>query len=124
VLSYAHRQRLLLCQGFSQRTAQHGLQSRLRKARQVEATYPEPETEKERSPLDYPQEWITPQPSRRPDPIPDFEKLETPKIRPLPGDPEQPDEEEEEEEQKKPKKDPDKEEPDKEKPDPSQPDTE
>ena len=47
------------------------------------------------------QEWITPQPSRRPDPVPDFEKLETPKIRPLPGDPEQPDEEEEEEEEKK-----------------------
>ncbi|DBA70742.1 hypothetical protein WJX79_006542 [Trebouxia sp. C0005] len=85
--------------------------------RQIHATYPEPETEKERSPLDYPQEWITPQPSRRPDPVPDFEKLDTPKIRPLPGDPEQPDEEEEEEEEKKKKE---KEDPDKDKPDPSQ----
>lgn len=83
----------------------------------VRATYPEPETEKERSPLDYPQEWITPQPSRRPDPVPDFEKLDTPKIRPLPGDPEQPDEEEEEEEEKKKKE---KEDPDEDKPDPSQ----
>jgi len=63
------------------------------------------------------QEWITPQPSRRPDPVPDFEKLDTPKIRPLPGDPEQPDEEEEEEEEKKKKE---KEDPDKDKPDPSQ----
>lgn len=83
----------------------------------MKATYPEPETEKERSPLDYPQEWITPQPSRRPDPVPDFDKLDTPKIRPLPGDPEQPDEEEEEEEEKKKKE---KEDPDKDKPDPSQ----
>ncbi|KAL3152486.1 hypothetical protein ABBQ32_001521 [Trebouxia sp. C0010 RCD-2024] len=87
------------------------------KQRQARATYPEPETEKERSPLDYPQEWITPQPSRRPDPVPDFGKLDTPKIRPLPGDPEQPDEEEEEEEEKKKKE---KEDPDKDKPDPSQ----
>lgn len=63
------------------------------------------------------QEWITPQPSRRPDPVPDFEKLDTPKIRPLPGDPEQPDEEEEEEEEKKKKE---KEDPDEDKPDPSQ----
>ena len=62
------------------------------------------------------QEWITPQPSRRPDPVPDFEKLETPKIRPLP---EQPDEEEMEEEEKKKKE---KEDPDKEQPDPAQPD--
>jgi len=63
------------------------------------------------------QEWITPQPSRRPDPVPDFDKLDTPKIRPLPGDPEQPDEEEEEEAEKKKKE---KEDPDKDKPDPSQ----
>lgn len=57
------------------------------------------------------QEWITPQPSRRPDIFPEFEKLETPMPKPLPGDPELPDEEEEEEEEKK-KKNPD--EPDKE----------
>ncbi len=61
------------------------------------------------------QEWITPQPSRRPDTQPEFEKLETPMPRRLPGDPEIPDEEEEEEEEKK-KKDPEKD-PDKEKPD-------
>ena len=70
------------------------------------------------------QEWITPQPSRRPEPIPDFEKLETPRIRPLPGDPELPDEEEEEENEKKkkePEKDPDDPEQDPEKPEPAKP---
>jgi hypothetical protein len=85
--------------------------SRRRSVLPVVATYPEPETEKERSPIDIPQEWITPQPSRRPDIFPEFEKLETPLPKPLPGDPELPDEEEEEEEEKK-KKNPD--EPDKE----------
>ena len=77
----------------------------------ITATYPEPETEKERSPIDIPQEWITPQPSRRPDIFPEFERLETPLPKPLPGDPEVPDEEEEEEEEKKKKNpdDPDKE---------------
>ena len=59
---------------------------------------------------------MTPQPSRRPDVMPEFEKLETPVPRKLPGDPEIPDEEEEEEEEKK-KKDPDKDDPEKEKPD-------
>jgi len=75
-------------------------------------TYPEPETEKERSPIDIPQEWITPEPSRRPDIFPEFERLETPLPKPLPGDPEVPDEEEEEEEEKKkkgPGEDPDEE---------------
>ena len=62
------------------------------------------------------QEWMTPQPSRRPDPMPEFEKLETPLPKKLPGDPEIPDEEEEEEEEKK-KKDPEKDDPEKEKPD-------
>lgn len=78
---------------------------------QIVATYPEPETEKERSPIDFPQEWITPQPSRRPDIFPEFEKLETPLPKPLPGDPEVPDEEEEEEREKKKENpdDPDKE---------------
>ncbi|KAL6778523.1 CGL20 [Auxenochlorella protothecoides x Auxenochlorella symbiontica] len=88
----------------------------------VKATYPEPETEKERSPIDFPQEWLTPQPSRRPDIFPEFEKLDTPLPKPLPGDPELPDEEEEEEKKKNPKKDPDEEDPEKEKPEPSQPD--
>jgi hypothetical protein len=73
----------------------------------VQNTYPIPETEKERSSVDYPQEWTTPQPSRRPDPIPEFEKLETPPPRKMPGDPEQPDEEEEEEKEKeKPEEEP------------------
>lgn len=48
--------------------------------------------------------------------MPEFEKLETPLPKKLPGDPEIPDEEEEEEEEKK-KKDPEKDDPDKEKPD-------
>ncbi|KAI3426343.1 hypothetical protein D9Q98_008716 [Chlorella vulgaris] len=84
---------------------------------EVANTYPEPETEKERSPIDYPQEWITPQPSRRPDIFPEFEKLQTPMPKPMPGDPEMPDEEEEEEKEKKP----DKEDPDEDKPKPDEP---
>ena len=61
------------------------------------------------------QEWLTPQPSRRPDTQPEFEKLETPMPKKMPGDPEQPDEEEEQEEEKRKKKeDPDKEEQEKE----------
>ncbi|KAL4518094.1 hypothetical protein Ndes2526B_g01469 [Nannochloris sp. 'desiccata'] len=79
---------------------------KLAKRLEIVATYPEPETEKERSPIDFPQEWITPQPSRRPDIFPEFERLDTPMPKPLPGDPALPDEEEEEEEQKK-KKNPD-----------------
>lgn len=76
------------------------------------ATYPQPETEKERSPIDYPQEWITPQPSKRPDIFPDFEELQTPLPKPMPGDPEQPEDEEwDEEQKKKPDTDPDKEPP-------------
>lgn len=38
------------------------------------------------------QEWITPEPSRRPDIFPEFEKLKTPMPKPMPGDPEKPDE--------------------------------
>lgn len=83
-----------------------GVQSRRRARLVIVHTYPEPETEKERSPIDIPQEWITPEPSRRPDIFPEFERLETPLPKPLPGDPEVPDEEEEEEEEKK-KKNPD-----------------
>ena len=64
------------------------------------------------------QEWITPEPSRRPDIFPEFEKLETPLPKPLPGDPEVPDEEEEEEEEKK-KKNPD--DPDEDEPNPDEP---
>lgn len=96
--------------------------SRMRRRRlRVVATQPDPtipETEKERSPLDYPQEWITPQPSRRPDIFPEFEKQAVPMPKPMPGDPELPDEDEEEEEKKKKEKeDPDKENPDEENPD-------
>lgn len=61
------------------------------------------------------QEWITPEPSRRPEIFPEFEKLETPLPKPLPGDPEVPDEEEEE----KKKKNPD--EPDEDEPNPDEP---
>ncbi|KAL4433280.1 hypothetical protein ABPG77_003328 [Micractinium sp. CCAP 211/92] len=96
---------------------QQGGRLRRRAALEVVATYPEPETEKERSPIDFPQEWITPQPSRRPDIFPEFEKLQTPLPKPMPGDPEMPDEEEEEEKEKKP----DKEDPDEDKPKPDEP---
>jgi hypothetical protein len=60
------------------------------------------------------QEWITPQPSRRPDVQPEFEKFEVPLPKKMPGDPELPEDEEEEEEKKKkePQEDPDKEKPD------------
>ena len=55
------------------------------------------------------QEWVTPQPTRRPDTQPEFEKLDTPMPKPLPGDPEAPDDEaaEEEERKRKKKSDPD-----------------
>ncbi len=55
------------------------------------------------------QEWVTPQPTRRPDTQPEFERLDTPLPKPLPGDPEAPDDEaaEEEERKRKKKKDPD-----------------
>merc|ERR1719160_341991 len=71
-----------------------------------------PETEKERSHLDYPQEWITPTPSRRPDIFPEFDRLKPPLPKPMPGDPQLPDEEEEE----RIKKDPPHEEEDEKKP--------
>lgn len=38
------------------------------------------------------QEWVTPQPSRRPDIFPEFDKQSTPMPKPMPGDPEMPDE--------------------------------
>ena len=60
------------------------------------------------------QEWTTPQPSKRPDTQPEFEKLETPLPKRMPGDPEQPDEEEEEEREKKKREQPDEDDPDKE----------
>ncbi|MEW5311813.1 MAG: hypothetical protein WDW38_003498 [Sanguina aurantia] len=56
-----------------------------------------PDTEEARSPLDAPQEWETPIPSRRPDIFPEFEKMKRVFLpKPLPGDPEMPDEEYEE----------------------------
>ncbi|GFR42785.1 hypothetical protein Agub_g3748 [Astrephomene gubernaculifera] len=56
-----------------------------------------PETEEARSPLDAPQEWEVPMPSKRPDIFPEFEKPERVFLpKPLPGDPEMPDEELEE----------------------------
>ncbi|KAI8469919.1 MAG: hypothetical protein J3K34DRAFT_469608 [Monoraphidium minutum] len=57
----------------------------------------QPDTEEARSPSDAPQEWEAPQPSRRPDIFPEFEKMERVFLpKPLPGDPEMPDEESEE----------------------------
>merc|ERR1712167_173657 len=52
-----------------------------------------PETEKDRSTIDFPQEWITPVPSRRPDTFPEFDRLKVPLPLPMPGDPEMPKEE-------------------------------
>jgi len=75
----------------------------------VARTYPDPcipETEKERSTLDFPQEWMTPVPSRRPDIFPEFERLKHPDPKPMPGDPELPDEEELEEEERKRREEP------------------
>lgn len=62
-------------------------------------------------------EWLTPQPSRRPDIFPEFEKLETPMPKPMPGDPEEVDDEEEEKKKKEKPDDPDEDDPEKEKPD-------
>eukprot|EP00232_Nephroselmis_pyriformis_P020947 CAMPEP_0182868090 /NCGR_PEP_ID=MMETSP0034_2-20130328/9110_1 /TAXON_ID=156128 /ORGANISM="Nephroselmis pyriformis, Strain CCMP717" /LENGTH=141 /DNA_ID=CAMNT_0025000479 /DNA_START=32 /DNA_END=454 /DNA_ORIENTATION=+ len=63
----------------------------------------EPNTETERSPLDFPQEWMKPNPSRRPDVFPEFKPIDpVPEFRPMPGDPEVPDDEEKEEEEKDP----------------------
>lgn len=63
----------------------------------IRASTPQPDTEEARSPLDAPQEWEPPQPSRRPDIFPEFEKMERVFLpKPLPGDPEMPDEEAEE----------------------------
>lgn len=57
------------------------------------------------SPQPFHQEWLTPQPSRRPDTQPEFERLDpVPPPRKLPGDPELPDEDEEFEKQEKPAK--------------------
>ena len=67
----------------------------------------DPETETEKSPLDYPQEWSVPPPSKRPDIWPEFEPMETPLPNPMPGDPEQPNEQEEKETAPDPEVEPD-----------------
>lgn len=68
----------------------------------------QPDTEEARSPLDAPQEWEAPQPSKRPDIFPEFEKPERVFLpKPLPGDPEMPDEEEEESKKRTEPGDPD-----------------
>jgi hypothetical protein len=54
------------------------------------------------------QEWEAPQPSKRPDIFPEFEKMERVFLpKPLPGDPEMPDEEEEESKKRTEPGDPD-----------------
>ncbi|KAF6253751.1 hypothetical protein COO60DRAFT_1628136 [Scenedesmus sp. NREL 46B-D3] len=68
----------------------------------------QPDTEEARSPLDAPQEWEAPQPSKRPDIFPEFEKMERVFLpKPLPGDPEMPDEEEDESKKRTEPGDPD-----------------
>eukprot|EP00775_Hariotina_reticulata_P006696 gene6696-6919_t len=84
----------------------------------------QPDTEEARSPLDAPQEWEAPQPSKRPDIFPEFEKPERVILpKPLPGDPEMPDEEEEESKKRTEPGDPDPEAPPGEpsEPEPSEP---
>jgi len=65
-----------------------------------------PETEKERSTLDFPQEWMTPPGSNRPGIFPEFERLKTPDPKPMPGDPEMPDENELQEEEERKRREP------------------
>lgn len=60
-------------------------------ARPVAAPQPDVD-EEEGSPIDFPEEYVPPQPSRRPDIFPEFEPLETPTPTRPPGDPELPDE--------------------------------
>merc|ERR1711907_90843 len=67
----------------------------------------DPETDVEKSPLDYPQEWSVPPPSKRPDIFPEFDPMETPLPNPMPGDPEQPNEEEEKQTEPDPEVEPD-----------------
>merc|ERR1711959_437092 len=70
-----------------------------------------PETEKDRSTLDFPHEWISPTPSLRPDIFPEFDQLISPLPRPMPGDPEMPDDEEPKKKESQPETDdPDKDE--------------
>merc|ERR1712032_440854 len=63
---------------------------------------PDPTTETEGSPLDFPEEWTKPPPSRRPDIFPEFKPIKTPMPKPMPGDPEEQDEEDEEDKEKDP----------------------
>ena len=50
------------------------------------------ETETEKSPLEYPQEWVVPPPTNKPDIFPDLKPWKVPLPKPMPGDPPQPDE--------------------------------
>lgn len=56
---------------------------------------PQPEQDTDGT-LDFPQEWLKPGPSRRPDIFPEFTPIKQPMPQPMPGDPEEPEEEEEE----------------------------
>ena len=75
--------------------------------RDVGVSASDPETDVEKSPLDYPQEWSVPPSSKRPDIWPEFEKMETPLPNPMPGDPEVPNEEEEQANEPDPEVEPD-----------------
>ncbi|KAK3267305.1 hypothetical protein CYMTET_24129 [Cymbomonas tetramitiformis] len=94
-----HASSLFLKAKFSQQSRAAGRQS----LRVVAG--PQPETE-EGSALDFPQEWLKPGPSRRPDIFPEFEPIKPPLPQPMPGDPEEPEEEEEEEGEENPEEEP------------------
>mmetsp|Transcript_23710 Transcript_23710/g.60536 ORF Transcript_23710/g.60536 Transcript_23710/m.60536 type:complete len:151 (-) Transcript_23710:114-566(-) len=97
--------------------------SQARRCRQLTVGASQPDTEEQRSPLDAPQEWEAPQPSKRPDIFPEFEKMERVFLpKPLPGDPEVPDEEEEEGKKRTTPGDPDPENKPGEPPEPTNPD--
>jgi len=57
---------------------------------------PQPDLESDGT-LDFPQEWLKPGPSRRPDIFPEFTPIKPPLPQPMPGDPEEPEEDEDEE---------------------------
>jgi len=72
-----------------------GVVGRVAKLQVVAGPQIEPDTDG--SALDFPQEWMKPGPSRRPDIFPDFQPMKPALPQPMPGDPEEPEEMEEEE---------------------------
>mmetsp|Transcript_9103 Transcript_9103/g.18847 ORF Transcript_9103/g.18847 Transcript_9103/m.18847 type:complete len:141 (-) Transcript_9103:340-762(-) len=86
-----------------------GVTGRVSKLHVVAGPQIEPDTDG--SALDFPQEWMKPGPSRRPDIFPEFQPIKPPLPQPMPGDPEEPEEEFFEEEEEIDPDDPDQEPP-------------